>query len=111
MKGQCPEEAQLLTASGATFPAVIYTKWVDEYYSTIASEECVPVGFAMNPAIAAILPTMVAPSPDAEAIKRARESARWYGYSLGHYMGRAPHSPGVTDLWAEFETVLAQPVR
>ena len=32
VKGQCPEEAQLLTASGATFPAVIYTKWVDEYY-------------------------------------------------------------------------------
>ena len=32
VKGQCPEEAQLLTASGATFPAVIYTKWIDEYY-------------------------------------------------------------------------------
>jgi len=32
VKGQCPDEAQLLTASGATFPAVIYTKWVDEYY-------------------------------------------------------------------------------
>ena len=31
MKGQCPDEAQLLTASGATFPAVIYTKWFDEY--------------------------------------------------------------------------------
>jgi phosphate transport system substrate-binding protein len=31
VKGQCPEEAQGLTASGATFPAVIYTKWVDEY--------------------------------------------------------------------------------
>src|SRR4030081_3040971 len=32
VKGQCPQEAQALTASGATFPAVIYTKWVDEYY-------------------------------------------------------------------------------
>src|ERR1700704_1981524 len=32
VEGQCPEEAQALTASGATFPAVIYTKWVDEYY-------------------------------------------------------------------------------
>ena len=32
VKGQCPDEAQSLTASGATFPAVIYTKWVDEYY-------------------------------------------------------------------------------
>ena len=32
VKGQCPDEAQTLTASGATFPAVIYTKWIDEYY-------------------------------------------------------------------------------
>jgi phosphate transport system substrate-binding protein len=32
VKGQCPDEAQLLTASGATFPGVIYTKWIDEYY-------------------------------------------------------------------------------
>jgi phosphate transport system substrate-binding protein len=32
VKGQCATEAQTLTASGATFPAVIYTKWVDEYY-------------------------------------------------------------------------------
>jgi phosphate transport system substrate-binding protein len=29
--GRCPQEATSLTASGATFPAVIYTKWVDEY--------------------------------------------------------------------------------
>src|SRR5258705_10564288 len=31
VKGKCPDEAQQLTASGATFPAVIYTKWIDEY--------------------------------------------------------------------------------
>ena len=31
--GKCPSEAKALTASGATFPAVIYTKWVDEYNS------------------------------------------------------------------------------
>jgi phosphate transport system substrate-binding protein len=31
VSGRCPGEAQSLTASGATFPAVIYTKWVDEY--------------------------------------------------------------------------------
>jgi phosphate transport system substrate-binding protein len=27
----CPDEATALTGAGATFPAVIYTKWVDEY--------------------------------------------------------------------------------
>ncbi len=31
VKGKCADEAQALTASGATFPAVIYTKWIDEY--------------------------------------------------------------------------------
>jgi phosphate transport system substrate-binding protein len=31
VSGKCPGEASNLTASGATFPAVIYTKWVDEY--------------------------------------------------------------------------------
>ena len=24
-------------------------KWVDDYYATIESEECVPAGFAVNP--------------------------------------------------------------
>ena len=28
---KCPDEATSLTGAGATFPAVIYTKWVDEY--------------------------------------------------------------------------------
>jgi phosphate transport system substrate-binding protein len=29
--GRCPDEATSLNAGGATFPAVIYTKWIDEY--------------------------------------------------------------------------------
>ena len=29
--GKCPGEAQGLSGAGATFPAVIYTKWIDEY--------------------------------------------------------------------------------
>ena len=31
VKQKCPTEAQSLTGAGATFPAPIYTKWVDEY--------------------------------------------------------------------------------
>jgi phosphate transport system substrate-binding protein len=31
VKGKCPAEANALTGAGATFPAPIYTKWVDEY--------------------------------------------------------------------------------
>ena len=30
-KGKCPTEAQALTGAGATFPAPIYTKWIDQY--------------------------------------------------------------------------------
>ena len=31
VKGKCATEAQTLSGAGATFPAVIYTKWIDEY--------------------------------------------------------------------------------
>jgi phosphate transport system substrate-binding protein len=31
VKGRCPGEAQALSGAGATFPAVIYSKWIDEY--------------------------------------------------------------------------------
>src|SRR3954452_16127472 len=33
--------------------------WVDEYYAIVASERCVPGGFAVNPNIAVTLPMMV----------------------------------------------------
>ncbi len=31
VRTKCPTEAQSLTGAGATFPAPIYTKWIDEY--------------------------------------------------------------------------------
>jgi len=31
VKSGCADEARALTGAGATFPAVIYTKWIDEY--------------------------------------------------------------------------------
>ena len=33
-------------------------EWVDEYYAIIASDECVPGGFAVNPNVAVVLPMM-----------------------------------------------------
>ena len=35
-------------------------KWVEEYYELIESDECVPVGFAVNPNVAVVLPMMLA---------------------------------------------------
>ncbi len=31
VKGACPDEAKSLDGAGATFPAVIYSKWIEEY--------------------------------------------------------------------------------
>jgi alkanesulfonate monooxygenase SsuD/methylene tetrahydromethanopterin reductase-like flavin-dependent oxidoreductase (luciferase family) len=77
-------------------------KWVREYYDLIASEECVPAGFAVNPNVAVVLPMMVA-EDEGEAIERGIDGAHFFGYSLAHYYGVAEHLPGATDVWREFE--------
>jgi hypothetical protein len=76
-------------------------KWVNEYYELLDSEECVPAGFAVNPNIAVVLPMMLARS-EAEAIERGIDGAHFFGYSLGHYYGLSPHTPGRTNVFKEF---------
>jgi alkanesulfonate monooxygenase SsuD/methylene tetrahydromethanopterin reductase-like flavin-dependent oxidoreductase (luciferase family) len=76
-------------------------KWVAEYYELLSSADCVPAGFAVNPNVAVVLPMMLA-RDEAEAIERGIDGAHFFGYSLGHYYGLAPHAPGVTDVWEEF---------
>src|SRR3954453_12731855 len=39
-------------------------QWVDEYYELIASEECVPAGFAVTPNVAVVLPMMLHPDEE-----------------------------------------------
>ncbi len=77
-------------------------KWVREYYEIIASEECVPAGFSVNPNVAIVLPMMMA-REESEAIERGIDGAHFFGYSLGHYYGMAQHAAGVTDVYGEFE--------
>jgi alkanesulfonate monooxygenase SsuD/methylene tetrahydromethanopterin reductase-like flavin-dependent oxidoreductase (luciferase family) len=78
-------------------------KWVQEYHELLASEECVPAGFAVNPSVAVVLPMMLA-RDEAQAIERGIDGAQFFGYALGHYYaGDSPHEPAVTDLWSEFE--------
>ncbi len=76
--------------------------WVDDYYATIASTECVPGGFSVNANVACVLPLMVH-HDEATAIERGLDGAHFFGYSLGHYYVYGDHEPGVTDVWAEFE--------
>jgi alkanesulfonate monooxygenase SsuD/methylene tetrahydromethanopterin reductase-like flavin-dependent oxidoreductase (luciferase family) len=76
-------------------------KWVDEYYSLLASEECVPAGFAVNPNVAVVLPMMLH-EDEATAIERGIDGAHFFGYSLAHYYGMGSHRPGRTSVWEEF---------
>jgi len=76
-------------------------KWVREYYALLDSEECVAVGFAVNPNVAVVLPMMLA-DDEAEAIDRGIDGAHFFGYSLAHYYGIAEHAPGATDVYRKF---------
>ena len=76
-------------------------KWVTEYYDILASEECRPVGFAVNPSFSVVLP-MMCHEDEATAIERGVDGAHFFGYSLAHYYGITPHEPGRTDVFQEF---------
>ena len=76
-------------------------RWVEDYYSILDSEECVPAGFAVNPNVAVVLPMMLH-ADEAEAIERGIDGAHFFGYSLAHYYGMGHHRPGRTVIWDEF---------
>jgi alkanesulfonate monooxygenase SsuD/methylene tetrahydromethanopterin reductase-like flavin-dependent oxidoreductase (luciferase family) len=76
-------------------------RWAGEYYDLIASEECVPRGFAVNANVAVVLPMMLH-HDEATAIDRGIDGAHFFGYSLQHYYGGSTHLVGGTDLWARF---------
>jgi alkanesulfonate monooxygenase SsuD/methylene tetrahydromethanopterin reductase-like flavin-dependent oxidoreductase (luciferase family)/putative sterol carrier protein len=75
--------------------------WVDEYSEIVASERCVPGGFAVNPQVACVLPMMCAPD-EAQAIERGIDGAHFFGYSLAHYYVFGDHRPGRTNIYEEF---------
>ncbi|HEX5899621.1 MAG TPA: LLM class flavin-dependent oxidoreductase [Solirubrobacteraceae bacterium] len=75
--------------------------WVDEYHAIVASERCVPGGFAVNPQVACVLPMMCAPD-EAQAIERGIDGAHFFGYSLAHHYVFGEHRPGRTNVYEEF---------
>ena len=77
-------------------------EWVEEYYRLIASEECVPTGFEVNPNVAVVLP-MMCHEDEQTAIDRGIDGAHFFGYSLAHYYGMGRHFPGTTSIWDEFQ--------
>ena len=77
-------------------------RWVEDYYSILDSEECVPAGFAVNPNVAVVLPMMLH-DDEATAIDRGIDGAHFFGYSLAHFYGMGHHQPGRTSVWDEFQ--------
>jgi alkanesulfonate monooxygenase SsuD/methylene tetrahydromethanopterin reductase-like flavin-dependent oxidoreductase (luciferase family) len=76
--------------------------WVDDYYATLDSDECVPGGFAVNPNVAVVLP-MMCHADEETAIERGLDGAHFFGFSLGHYYIFGNHRPGRTNVWEEFQ--------
>ena len=76
--------------------------WVNDYYDTIASEACVPGGFAVNANIAVVLP-MMCHGDEQTAIDRGLDGAHFFGYSLGHWYAFGEHTLGRTSVYEQFE--------
>ncbi|MFC5973059.1 LLM class flavin-dependent oxidoreductase [Halomarina salina] len=78
-------------------------EWVDTYYETFR-EECEPIGHAVNPNVAMVTGFSVHEDRQ-EAVDRGAEGFAFFQYALAHYYGAAPHQPGRTDVWQEFQDV------
>lgn len=77
-------------------------QWAGEYYDIIKSDECVPIGHAINANIAMV--TGFACHEDAEeARRRGMDGFRFFGYSLAHFYVFGQHKPGRTNIWERFE--------
>jgi alkanesulfonate monooxygenase SsuD/methylene tetrahydromethanopterin reductase-like flavin-dependent oxidoreductase (luciferase family) len=77
-------------------------QWVEEYYDLIASDQCVPGGFAVNPNVAIVLPFMCH-KDEQTAIDRGIDGGHFFRYSLAHYYVFGDHRPGHTNVWEEFQ--------
>src|SRR5215218_4131514 len=76
-------------------------EWVDFYYETLASKQCVPAGFTVNANVAVVLP-MMCHSDEATAIERGIDGAHFFGFSLAYYYAFGEHRPGRSNVWREF---------
>jgi alkanesulfonate monooxygenase SsuD/methylene tetrahydromethanopterin reductase-like flavin-dependent oxidoreductase (luciferase family) len=81
-------------------------KWVKAYYDIIKSDECVPIGHAVN-ANFAIVTALSVNQDEQVAIERGTEGFKYFGYSLGFYAAFGKTIPGHTTLWDDFKKVEA----
>jgi alkanesulfonate monooxygenase SsuD/methylene tetrahydromethanopterin reductase-like flavin-dependent oxidoreductase (luciferase family) len=76
-------------------------KWVEEYYDIIKSDECVPIGHAVN-ANFAIVTALSVHEEEQEAICRGSQGFKFFGYSLGYYSSFGSMQPGHSEVWEKF---------
>src|SRR6184192_396250 len=106
----CSRRETILTAAQRGLGALSFAfvepedakEWVDQYYSIITSDQCVPIGFAVNPNVAVVLPMMCHEDEQA-AIERGIDGGHFFGYSLAHYYVFGEHEPARTNVWEEFQ--------
>jgi alkanesulfonate monooxygenase SsuD/methylene tetrahydromethanopterin reductase-like flavin-dependent oxidoreductase (luciferase family) len=77
-------------------------EWVDDYYRTIASDQCVPAGHTVNPNVAVFLPLMCH-DDEQTAIQRGIDGAHFFGFSLAYYYVFGKHKPGISNVWEYFQ--------
>lgn len=76
--------------------------WVDEYYSIIKSEECVPIGWTVNPNIC-MVSSFSLHEDRHQAIMNGYKGFEFFAFALGRLYIFGEHQPGYTDLWQQFE--------
>lgn len=74
---------------------------VSAYYKLLESDECVPVGKAVNANFAVALP-FLCHADEETAYERALGGVNFYVNSFMHFYVRGEHRPGITDLETEF---------
>ncbi|MCP5180570.1 MAG: LLM class flavin-dependent oxidoreductase [Pseudomonadales bacterium] len=81
--------------------------WVDEYYSIIKSDQCVPIGHAVNANIC-MVSSFSCHEDREQAVRRGLEGFEFFGFALGSLYGFGEHRPGRTNLWENFQKAQAQ---
>jgi alkanesulfonate monooxygenase SsuD/methylene tetrahydromethanopterin reductase-like flavin-dependent oxidoreductase (luciferase family) len=79
-------------------------KWTEDYYNTIKSDQCVPLGHTVNPNFALVCGLSVHEN-EQEAVRRGLNGFKFLGYALGYVANYGRHKPGRSKVFQQFEEV------
>jgi alkanesulfonate monooxygenase SsuD/methylene tetrahydromethanopterin reductase-like flavin-dependent oxidoreductase (luciferase family) len=81
-------------------------EWVDEYYDIIKSDQCVPIGHAVNPNIC-MVSSFSCHHDRQTAVERGLDGFEFFGFALGSLYAFGEHKPGRTNLWEQYRAIKA----